>query len=586
VENIATSAQQSADSKSSRAWSGRHLLIGACLFLLWLVLCRHLSSEWSLNEQYNYGWFVPFFAAYLVWLRFEELRTADCGLRKEKPINKKLRALVMGAGALALLVLFPVRLFEIANPDWRPLGWVHALAVITITFVLIYFAGGWRWVTHFSFSLLFFLVAVPWISPIEGPIVLGLMRTIASLAAEAVSLLGMPAQVQGNLIRIASGVVGVNEACSGVRSLQTSLMIGLLFGELKRLSAWSRVVLVAGAITIALIANFSRAVFLVWMASTRELAAVDHWHDFAGYAIVALVFLGSLLLATILNRDKVEISRNGCKATAELSKGKGENGKAGKTENGETRSQPFLLSTSYFPLSIPTSYLLISLTWLFAIEISVESWYRAHERNLIARVAWSVQPPATATGLHEIKIEETVRQTLRFDAGREVVWKTTDASAPEISTTNYLFFFRWNPGSSSVVRARAHRPDICLPSAGWKQIADRGMKTYLVRDGIALPARHVSFKQESGNAVVHTFFCLQEDKVRAEELVSSLPMAEGVQPDWSLKARTRMVRNGVRNLGQQVLEVVFLNTRPIDDQTAEDKFQQMLRELIVVQDGK
>jgi len=35
------------------------------------VLCRHLSGEWAINEQYNYGWFVPFFCAYLFWLRWE-----------------------------------------------------------------------------------------------------------------------------------------------------------------------------------------------------------------------------------------------------------------------------------------------------------------------------------------------------------------------------------------------------------------------------------------------------------------------------------------------------------------------------------
>ena len=39
---------------------------------LWLVLCRHLSGEWAINEQYNYGWFVPFFCAYLFWLRWED----------------------------------------------------------------------------------------------------------------------------------------------------------------------------------------------------------------------------------------------------------------------------------------------------------------------------------------------------------------------------------------------------------------------------------------------------------------------------------------------------------------------------------
>ena len=81
----------------------------------------------------------------------------------------------------------------------------------------------------------------------------GLMRMVAHVAAETAMLLGIPAQVEGNLIRVSNGLVGVNEACSGIRSLQTSLMIGLLFGELKRLSVLRRVALVACAVGIALV---------------------------------------------------------------------------------------------------------------------------------------------------------------------------------------------------------------------------------------------------------------------------------------------------------------------------------------------
>src|SRR5436305_14851729 len=128
------------------------------------------------------------------------------------------------------------------------------------------------------------------------------MRAVAGVAAETVTLFGIPTQLEGNLIRVSSGLVGVNEACSGVRSLQTALMIGLLFGELKRLSIPRRFVLVAGAIAIALAANFCRAVFLVWIAATKNISEVNRWHGFAGYAIVGLVFVGTLVLASVLAR--------------------------------------------------------------------------------------------------------------------------------------------------------------------------------------------------------------------------------------------------------------------------------------------
>src|SRR5438094_9120797 len=90
-------------------------------------------------------------------------------------------------------------------------------------------------------------------------------------------LLGIPAQVQGNLIRVSNGLVGVNEACSGIRSLQTSLMIGLLCGELKRLSILRRAALVGGAVAIALVANFLRAVVLVAVGARKAIPGIIRW---------------------------------------------------------------------------------------------------------------------------------------------------------------------------------------------------------------------------------------------------------------------------------------------------------------------
>lgn len=527
-------------------------LAAAALFALWFVLCRALSSEWSLNEQYSYGWFVPFFTLFLFWLRWED---------RPEPESKKGTPLVIAIGTVALLLLLPIRLFEIANPDWRPLGWLHAACVITLTLLVIWSAGGARWLRHFAFPVCFFFVAVPWISPIEQPVVQGLMRAVAAAATEVITLCGIPAQLEGNLIRVSTGLVGVNEACSGVRSLQTSLMIGLLLGELKRFSIVRRIALLLGALAIAIVANFGRALFLVWMAATREIAAVDRWHDFAGYTIVAVVFCGSLLLAAFLNRNKVE------------------SGQA-KVEHEETERsspRPFLLSPLYF---------LFCFLWLLLVEAGAEGWYRAHEKNLAELGGWNVRPPESAPGFREIKIDESVRQTLRFDLGREVTWKTNGDAAASFPTTNYLFFFRWNRGSSSVLRARAHRPDICLPSIGWQQIADRGAKTYLGRAEIPIVARHISFRQSRGEAVAHTFYCLQEDKTHASEPRPDLQLAEGVQPDWSAQARVRVVRDGIRNLGQQVMEVVFLYPRPVDDEAAEARFAVLVRENVVEESRK
>ena len=547
------------------------LVAGAiALGALWFVLCRHLSGEWSINEQYSYGWFVPFFAAFLFWLRWEdrgESRKAKVestmepagaerhgrspkGERAGASQSKRSRLIAGAIAILALLILFPLRLFEVANPDWRPLGWVHTAAVVLLTFLVIWAAGGMAWVRHFAFPICFFFVAVPWISAIEQPIVQGLMRIVAAVATEAVSLCGIPAQLEGSLIRINTGLVGVNEACSGVRSLQTSLMIGLLFGELKRLSIPKRFVLVLGAIALAIVANCGRAFFLVWVAATRGVPAVAEWHDFAGYAIVAVVFLGSLGLTVLLARRASKVQS-----------------RKAKVENEE--------GTSLFLLS--TSYLLLCFLWLVSVEIGVEAWYRAHEKNLIVIGNWNVRPPENAPGFRELKIDEMVRQTLRFDEGREVVWKNNSGRD---NATNYLFFFRWNPGSASVLRARAHRPDICLPSIGWTLLSDLGAKNYSAAGGISIAARHIAFRQTQGNVVAHTFFCLQEDRIHRSEARPDLLLAEGVQPSWSVEARARVVREGIRNLGQQVLETILISSPPMDDARAEARFEELVREVV------
>jgi exosortase len=545
------------------------LFLALALGTLWFVCCRHLSGEWRLNDQYSYGWFVPFFVAFLFWLRWEDRPQPEVRSSKLEVRSWIAFFLIVGAA----IVLFPVRLFEVANPDWRPLGWLHTGAVVTITLAIIYSAGGRSWLRHFAFPTAFIFVAVPWISAIETPIVQGLMRIVASVAAETVSLFGVPAQVQGNIIRLSTGTVGVNEACSGVRSLQTSIMIGLLFGELKRLTVSRRVALVVIAIAIALFANFLRALFLVLIAARESLAAVGRWHDFAGYAIVALVFLGTMLIARQFGRrgsfpskkklGDMEVVTPSAKSLPNL-------------PIEATNSQSGIHSSQFS--SLPCSYILLLFAFLLLIEVGVESWYRFHERDMAPTPHWTVRWPENAPGFRELPIDEGVRATLRFDQGRETTWTSANNLSSQPSRC-FLFFFRWNTGGSSVVRARAHRPDICLPSAGWTQLEQGRIRNVALKNQLTLPFHEIAFKNASNNAIAHTYFCLQEDR-RTNEQRTDLALPPGVQPDWSLPARWRAVRNGVRNMGQQVVEFVVLAPTAASTESADTDFVKLIPNLI------
>ena len=61
MQNLAaTLALAETSPLSIRHFSARFVLDFLFFSALWFILCRQLSGEWSVNEQYNYGWFVRF----------------------------------------------------------------------------------------------------------------------------------------------------------------------------------------------------------------------------------------------------------------------------------------------------------------------------------------------------------------------------------------------------------------------------------------------------------------------------------------------------------------------------------------------
>ena len=521
---------------------------------LWLVLCRYLSAEWYYNEQYNYGWFVPFFALYLFWLRWERRPAV---VTKERNL-----AVIIALGVVALFLLLPLRLFEIANPGWRPLDWSHTSAVATLTLLAIYMIGGKAWLRHFAFPIGFFFLALPWFTGIEEPVVQGLMRVAAAIATEGLNLLGIPAQLQGSVIRVSAGAVGVNEACSGVRSLQTSLMIGFLFGELYRLNIARRALLVIATVALALAANCVRAFFLVWLAATRGLTAMEHLHDMAGYAILLTVFAGSIICATWFRRGL-------------------------RLRDGDNDAT----SPASALRRIPTAAFVAVLAWIVVVEIGVETWYRLHERDLIPQPQWTIRWPESAPAFHDIQLDERTRRFLRFNEGRGVSWRedpslSASASARRPPSTYLLYFFRWRPGHNSALLASLHRPDVCLPAVGWEQSADHGVRYYPVTTGLSIPFRHFEFLHRDpsgeGGQFIHAFYCLWEDRVRrfGDSTSEEQEMARGPS-EWTRTERARLVAEGRRHLGQQVMEIVISGPKQLSPREAEDRLAGMLDQLIL-----
>ena len=191
------------------------LLVAA---VAWFVVIRMVWTDWRIDPQYSYGLLVPLLMLGLMMKRWED--------RPAPGVPERwLRILVGAAILMAAVLLAAVIPVAEANPDWRPLGGVAAVASIVISLCLIVLEGGLPWLRHFAFPVVFFLIAVPWPRNFEQSLMSVLMSWNAATTVEILHWCGYEAVRQGNLIVISSGILGIEEACSGIRSLQSLSLI-------------------------------------------------------------------------------------------------------------------------------------------------------------------------------------------------------------------------------------------------------------------------------------------------------------------------------------------------------------------------
>lgn len=254
---------------------------------------RDLSFQWASLVEYRFGWMVLVLAVFLGWERWPNRPRDD----RPAPLAISLALAGLGLPCVLLAELYKIGVARVPSSSFL-------LSVGTFLFLAagVLQAAGPRTFRHFLFPLLFFLVAVPLPKLLWNPVVLGLQGLITRLNVEALNLLGIPAQQFGNVIQLPNTQVGVDEACSGVRSLQSSVMAGLFVGDLMlRRPGWKVVFLGAG-VALAIVGNFGRALSLALAAHRGGSSALDAIHDTAGWSVLAFTAAGVALLAWWFSR--------------------------------------------------------------------------------------------------------------------------------------------------------------------------------------------------------------------------------------------------------------------------------------------
>src|ERR1700730_15253879 len=484
----------------ANANAGYFALAAFTLVLLWAIVVRQVAVEWSVNPQYAYAWSVPFLSLFLLVREW----------RSRPPPRPPTDVTYLAIAALILIsCLLPVRIIAESNPDWRMTSWALALIVAGIGLMGTTMIGGLPWLRHFALIICLPLTAVPWPVQFEQWLVQSLMRLVAAVTVEVVNVFGIAAVREGNLIRVANGVVGIDEACSGIRSLQATLMIALTLGQLFRLSLARRFWLIVAGSAIAFLTNVTRTTILVSIGATHGIPTLAAWHDPAGFTVTAVCLLALLGIALLFAR-------------------------AGFPRRREIRME----NTGNRLRVVPPAALVALCGWVFAVEAATEFWYRAHERQFVERPAWQIHWPNNNETLKVTPIAETTRAMLRYNWATSATWEDPGG------IKWWSFFARWEPRRSALHLVRSHSPEICLPAIG--RTFKRELPPVAFDDGVIdLSFRAYEFQQQQRPLFV--FVCIQENKVNSDR--------NGESFEWNTRGRLLAAWHGRRNLGQRLLEI-------------------------------
>lgn len=232
---------------------------GLLALLLWSQwdAVRSMATLWWTSDTFAHALLVPPIVAWLIWRRREALAALQ-----PAPSALGLAALVAAVGVAVAGRLAEVNVLQ------------HLAVVFSVQALALAVLGA-RVCMAIAFPLAFLLFAPPFGDFLVEP----MMLHTADFTVGAIRLLGIPVFREGLHFVIPSGHWSVVEACSGLRYLFASFMVGTLFAYLN-FDRWPhRLGFMLVSLIVPVVANWLRALIIVLLghfSSNRIATGADH----------------------------------------------------------------------------------------------------------------------------------------------------------------------------------------------------------------------------------------------------------------------------------------------------------------------
>lgn len=269
---------------------GLWLLLPSGLAMTWLV--SKAQWFWNSNPDLQFGWVLLLLSLYMFWEAWE----------RRPAVSLRLRWWGMALLLAGFVLLFLVQIYQSAFGTNAATMNGLALGVLTFAAGNVALVFGWPGVRAFALPYGFIMLALPLPGVVHGIVINGLQTKVAFFNTEVLNLIGIPAERTGSLIRLPAGTVGVDEACSGIRSLQSTIMATLFIGYLSLRRFSFQVLLLISGVMLAIFGNLIRSLYLCLEANAKGIDAVKEVHDAAGWSILAFTAVGVIILAWLFNK--------------------------------------------------------------------------------------------------------------------------------------------------------------------------------------------------------------------------------------------------------------------------------------------
>lgn len=496
VSNLApVSSEQSIAPTPDLAWFKPPVVwITAPLLGLISAYCWHLWPEWRGNADLSHGFFTPIIFVMLI----SESRRH--GVQRWLP----------GGGAWSLLpaaaITASVILFALSGLLAASVGWNHVLVyfLLSVTLAATLLAGLFclsttrtplvplNWISLTAAGL--WILSAPLPSGTYARITLELQGWVSGGVIDVLQFIGVPARQHGNIIELTRTTVGVEEACSGIRSLLSCIYASFFFAAWLVRSVFARILLICLAPVLALGMNFIRSLSLTLMANAG-IESTGFWHDVTGFSILGLTSLILAGLALKLSPHSAEAVHTP-PAPVPPADSRPEVVSLPDAGPGSCTGRT-CWGTRTFGLGIGALSVLAAIFAFYGRPIAAPTNLSASDPAQFLPTttdSWAVR---TADDLY--KFSGILRTT-------QLVERTYSKIIAGQPAQFSVYIAHWSPGQAPVSLVASHTPDACWPGAGWLPQPNATPQPTLALAGRTLPRAEHRIFQSSGSTPYQVWF--------------------------------------------------------------------------------